>query len=290
MPAPRMFVREWKAPASGRTLVLLHGFPSMGYSYRGMIEAFATGLGAPFARILIPDWPGWGHSENPSPSESYRYAASDLLRSLEQMFDVLLPGDRAVTLVVQGWASPIAMAFAGRHPGQVASLIAINPPLGPDGKLAALPKYLNPFLNVFMAPILAQDPTRWADLLFRESGKYFPQEAAVAVYRAPFLTDGLAGVTAVETIKGLTNSDFRSMWDEWVSRADKVRKGEVSEIPSLVLLSTEDRFATAAYAAREAAARAIGFRSCRKLMDVGHFAQEDWPEGVAAAIAAFGSD
>jgi len=30
------------------------------------IEAFATGLGAPFARILIPDWPGWGHSENPA--------------------------------------------------------------------------------------------------------------------------------------------------------------------------------------------------------------------------------
>lgn len=47
-------------------------------------------------------------------------------------------------------------------------------------------------------------------------------------------------VVSSKVVSGPSRSlfrDFRSMWDEWVSRADKVRKGEVSEIPPACCLN-----------------------------------------------------
>lgn len=55
-------------PADGPVVVLLHGFPELGYSWRHQTEPLA---GAGY-RLLVPDLRGFGGSDAPAEIESTR--------------------------------------------------------------------------------------------------------------------------------------------------------------------------------------------------------------------------
>src|SRR3954451_758913 len=54
-------------PTDGPVVILLHGFPELGYSWRHQIPALAEAG----YRVLTPDLRGFGRSDAPEPVEAY---------------------------------------------------------------------------------------------------------------------------------------------------------------------------------------------------------------------------
>ncbi len=102
---------------SGRPVLLLHGEPTWAYLYRKMIPILAEG-----ARVIAPDYFGFGRSDKPTGRDFYTYdrhtrSISDLAERLDL---------RGLTLVVQDWGGPIGLRFAVEHPERVAALVVLN--------------------------------------------------------------------------------------------------------------------------------------------------------------------
>lgn len=286
MPSPRMFVVDHKTNSTGRTALLLHGFPSQGYSFREVVDGLLQPRRHGFARVIVPDWPGWGNSEKPQPGQGYDYTCDQLIKSLEQCCEQLLETGDRVIMVTQGYASPMALAFAARHPEVIASVVAINPPLLPTPSpwTLKLPKTLDGFTNVFTGPIFAQDPTRWADTAFAASGPYKLSEEDSAVYRAPYLRDGMAGFASAAVIQTIKSPDAAQLLREWMQYRAQGTVGE-EKIPALLLLGKSDKYLP--QDGDKQLGYESGFEEVRVLDGVGHFAQEDWPEKVVDAIVLF---
>ena len=108
-----------EGPASGPTVVLLHGEPSWSFLYRHMIPVL-TGAGL---RVIAPDLVGFGRSDKPTPRTEYTFARHvEWIRSL--LFDQLaLTG---VTLVCQDWGGLIGLRLVGEHPDRFARVVAAN--------------------------------------------------------------------------------------------------------------------------------------------------------------------
>ncbi len=98
---------------AGDPVVFLHGNPTSSYLWRNVIPHVAGG-----ARCLAPDLVGMGDSGK-APGGSYRFV--DHARYLDAWFDAL-GLDRNVTLVVHDWGSALGFHWARRHPERVRGL------------------------------------------------------------------------------------------------------------------------------------------------------------------------
>ncbi len=108
-----------EGPATGATVVLLHGEPSWSFLYRHMIPVL-TGAGL---RVVAPDLVGFGRSDKPTPRSEYTFARHvEWVREL--LFDQL--DVSAVTLVCQDWGGLIGLRLVGEHPDRFARVVAAN--------------------------------------------------------------------------------------------------------------------------------------------------------------------
>lgn len=109
----------------GPVVLMLHGEPSWGYLYRGMVQPLLDAG----CRVVIPDLIGFGRSDKPTSMEDYTYARHvEWTRSV--LFDAL--DLRDVTLVCQDWGGLIGLRLVGEHPARFAAVVAANTGL-PDG-------------------------------------------------------------------------------------------------------------------------------------------------------------
>jgi haloalkane dehalogenase len=113
-----------EGPRDGEPVVMVHGQPTWGYVYRNFIRALVD---AGF-RAVAHDEMGFGRSDKPRGLEQYtiqRHAEhfSELMRELD------LDG---VTLVMQDWGGPIALAWAVENPQRVGRLVVLNTWPGDD--------------------------------------------------------------------------------------------------------------------------------------------------------------
>ena len=95
---------------AGDPVVFLHGNPTSSYLWRNVIPHVV-----PVARCLAPDLVGMGESGK-APGGTYRFA--DHVRYLDAWFDALGLA-RNVTLVVHDWGSALGFDWARRHPERV---------------------------------------------------------------------------------------------------------------------------------------------------------------------------
>ncbi len=109
-----IFYRETGSP-DAPNLLLLHGFPS---SSR-MFEPLFTRLADAF-HMVVPDYPGFGHSEAPDPT-GFAYTFDNIARIIDR-FTELLRIDR-YNLFVQDYGGPVGFRLAAAHPDRVASLV-----------------------------------------------------------------------------------------------------------------------------------------------------------------------
>lgn len=107
-------------PASGRPVILLHGFPDFWYGWRHQIDALA----ARGFRLIMPDQRGYGQSDKPA--EVAAYDISELSGDVLAIMAALrLP---RASLVGHDFGGGVAWWLAANHPERVERLVVLNCP------------------------------------------------------------------------------------------------------------------------------------------------------------------
>ncbi len=250
----------------GDPVLLLHGEPTWAYLYRKMIPALAG-----VARVVAPDYFGFGRSDKPTRIADYSYDFH--YQSIARLADEL--DLRETTVVVQDWGGPIGLRLAVERPDRVGRLVILNTGIG-AGR-APSPEWLE--FRAFMRRV-------GTDLvpgqLIRISCVSELADDVVEAYNAPFPTpESKAGVLAFpeHVPTELDNPSAAKMLE--------VRAGlERWEKPALVLFSDSDPiFSTVA--AEHMASRIPGAGPAEIITGAGHFLQEEKGEVIAERIVRF---
>jgi haloalkane dehalogenase len=250
----------------GNPVLLLHGEPTWAYLYRKLIPPLAR-----VARVVAPDYLGFGRSDKPTRVEDYSY---DLhYRSIERLAEELDLRETAV--VVQDWGGPIGLRLAVEHPERVTRLVILNTGIG-AGR-APSPEWLR--FRDFMQRV---GPEIVPGQLVRISAVTELADEVVEAYNAPFPTaESKAGVLAFPELVP-TELDHPS-----AAKMLEVRAAlERWEKPALVLFSDSDPIFSPA-AAERMAARIPGAGPAEIVAGAGHFLQEEKGEEIAARIVRF---
>ena len=111
------YVDEGPATAKS-TFLCLHGQPSWSYLYRKMIPIFA----ATGARVVAPDWLGFGRSDKPVDDDVYTYTFHrNMMLALIRKLDL-----NNITLVVQDWGGLLGLTIPIEMPDRFSRLIVMN--------------------------------------------------------------------------------------------------------------------------------------------------------------------
>ena len=251
---------------TGDPVLLLHGEPTWAYLYRKMIPALAGG-----ARVVAPDYFGFGRSDKPTQVEDYSYDFHyESIRRLADELDL-----RETTVVVQDWGGPIGLRLAVEQPERVARLVILNTGIG-AGR-APSPEWLR-----FREFIRRVGTELVPGQLIRITCVTALDDAVVEAYNAPFPTpESKAGVLAFPELVP-TELDHPS-----AARMLEVRTAlERWDKPALVLFSDSDPVFTPE-AAERLAARIPRAGPAEILPGAGHFLQEEKGEEIAERIVRF---
>jgi haloalkane dehalogenase len=250
----------------GDPVLLLHGEPTWGYLYRRMIPTLAA-----VARVIAPDYLGFGRSDKPLRVDDYSF---DLhYGSIARLVDAL--GLRRLTVVVQDWGGPIGLRLAVERPDLVERLVILNTGVG-AGR-APSPEWLR-----FRDFVRRVGTDLVASRLVALSCVSAPGEDVLAGYDAPFpAPEAKAGMLAFPD-QVPTELDHPS-----AAAMLRVRDALARwEKPALVLFSDSDPIFSPADAER-LAARIPGAGPAEIVVGAGHFLQEDKGEEIADRIVRF---
>ena len=251
---------------SGAPVLLLHGEPTWAFLYRKMIPRLAG-----IARVVAPDYFGFGRSDKPTRIEDYSYDFH--YAAIERLADEL--DLRELTVVVQDWGGPIGFRLAVEQPARVARLVVLNTGIG-AGR-APSPEWLR--FRDFMRRVGAEIVP---GQLVRASALSELVDDVVEAYNAPFPTpESKAGVLAFPELvpteldhpSAATMLEVRGALENW-------------EKPALVLFSDSDPIFSPA-AAERMASRIPGAGPAEIVADAGHFLQEEKGEEIAERIVRF---
>jgi pimeloyl-ACP methyl ester carboxylesterase len=161
------YLDEGRGP---RTYLCLHGEPTWSYLYRRMIPPFV----ASGARVVAPDFIGFGRSDKPENESSYSFDfhRAFLLHVVEKL-DL-----RNITLVVQDWGGLLGLTLPMEMPERFSRLLVMNTALA-TGELPLPEGFL-----AWRAYVNAHPDLDCGALLGRACPHLRPDE--VAAYDAPF--------------------------------------------------------------------------------------------------------
>jgi pimeloyl-ACP methyl ester carboxylesterase len=131
-------------------VVLAHGFPNLGYSWRRIIPALADAG----YHVLAPDQRGYGGSSRPEAVGAYDIAAltADLVGLLDDA------GAERAVWVGQDLGGMVVWAAAHLHPDRVAGVVGLNFPPTPRGKLPPTQAYRKMVGDSFLYMLYFQQP------------------------------------------------------------------------------------------------------------------------------------
>jgi haloalkane dehalogenase len=251
---------------AGDPVLLLHGEPTWAYLYRKLIPTLAAG-----ARVVAPDYFGFGRSDKPTEPGWYSYDRhfDSLVRLVEEL-DL-----QHVTVVVQDWGGPLGLRLAVEDPDRFARLVIMN--TGIFAGRAPSEEWLR--FRAFVRRV--GDELRPGQLV-RLSCVVEPSDEVIAAYDAPFPTaESKAGVLAFPELVP-TEPDHPSAAAMLAVR-DALRRWEQ---PALVLFSDSDPIFSPAVGERFAEL-IPGALPAETIERAGHFLQEDAGERIAGRIARF---
>lgn len=249
-----------------RVFLCLHGQPSWSYLYRKMIPEFV----AAGARVIAPDWLGFGRSDKPVDDALYTYHFHrDMMISFIEELDL-----QNITLVCQDWGGILGLSIPQDMPERFKRLIVMNTAI-PVGQSPG------PGFDAWKAYNASQRDMDVAALMKR--GTPILSDGEAAAYGAPFPdVTYKAGVRrfpdlvmVTPDMEGVAVSRRAADWwaNEW--------GGE-----TFMAIGMQDPVLGAAM---EDLRKTIkGCPEPMRIADAGHFVQE-WGQPIAhAALKAFG--
>jgi len=131
-----IFYREAGSP-SNPTVVLLHGFPASSHMYRELIPKLAGKY-----HVIAPDFPGFGYSSQPSPSE-FDYTFANLANLTDRFLDSLHIAKYSI--YIQDYGSPVGFRLFLKHPERIQAIISQNGNAYNEGLSPFWAEYLEPY-------------------------------------------------------------------------------------------------------------------------------------------------
>jgi len=251
---------------SGQAVVLLHGEPTWSFLYRKMIPVLSRS-----ARVIAPDYVGFGRSDKPVERGWYTYDAH--YAAMERL--VVALDLNGLTVVVQDWGGPIGLRLAAEHPELVARIVVMN-------------------TGIFSGRPPSDAWLQFRDFMRRVGAEFRPgqlvritcpqpvDDAVVAGYDAPFpVPESKTGVlmfpelvpTDPEHPSAAKTLEVREAMKHW-------------EKPALVLFGDSDPVFRPKVAERFSEL-IPGAGPAELVPGAGHFLQEDAGEQIAGRIARF---
>ncbi len=141
-------------PPDGPVVVLLHGFPELGYSWRHQVGP----LSEAGYRVLVPDMRGFGDSDAPEAIEEYAVdvLAGDVLGLLDHA------GAEQGVVIGHDWGADAAWKTAWMHPDRIRAVAGLSVPFvprAPAPPLEIMRKHLGPgfYIVWFQEPGVAEE-------------------------------------------------------------------------------------------------------------------------------------
>jgi pimeloyl-ACP methyl ester carboxylesterase len=187
-------------------LVLLHGFPELGYSWRHQIPALAEAG----YHLMVPDLRGFGLSDAPEDLDGY--AVDVLARDVLALLDAA--GAERGVVIGHDWGADVAWKTAWMHPERIAAVAGLSVPFAPRAPappMELMRRHLGEdfYMVWFQEPGVAEralsenvrrtlasthvwDPT-WAEQEDRPPTPAFMTEDELGVYVESFERTGFTG-------------------------------------------------------------------------------------------------
>jgi pimeloyl-ACP methyl ester carboxylesterase len=176
-------------PPDGPVVVLLHGFPELGYSWRHQISPLA---GAGY-RLLVPDLRGFGESDAPPEIEDYAVdvLAADVLGLLDHA------GAESGIVIGHDWGADVAWKTAWLHPDRIHAVAGLSVPFvprAPAPPLGIMRRHLgeNFYMVWFQEPGVAEEALERDVRRTLATSRVWTAEWAAAAeepHLPPFLTE-----------------------------------------------------------------------------------------------------
>ncbi|KCZ84046.1 haloalkane dehalogenase [Hyphomonas adhaerens MHS-3] len=179
-----------------RTYLCLHGQPSWSYLYRKMIPVFLDSG----ARVITPDWLGFGRSDKPVADETYTFHFHrNMMIELVKRLDL-----QQVTLVCQDWGGLLGLTLPPDMPDRFERLIVMNTTLAtgtsPSDGFNAWKAYSASQPDMDVAALMKRGTPVLSDAEAAAYGAPFPDATYKAgVRRFPELVMVEPGMEGVET-------------------------------------------------------------------------------------------
>jgi len=162
-------------PEDGPLLLLLHGFPELGFSFRHQLVA----LGAAGYLAVAPDQRGYGGTTGHDAADLAQFRLAHLAADVVALIGAL-GRDRARAIVGHDFGSPVAACAALARPDLFGGVVLMSAPWGGVPALSAVPKAPRVHPAVVLGPALAAlDPPR------QHYQAWYASDAAAAEMDAP---------------------------------------------------------------------------------------------------------
>jgi pimeloyl-ACP methyl ester carboxylesterase len=246
-------------------VLLLHGIPSLSYSWTEVMPALAEqGF-----RSIAPDWIGFGRSSFPD-RRDFAYTPDAFIDALAAFLKTL--EIQQFYLVAQGFLGSVGLQYALRHPEQVERLAVLNAPVSLDAKL---PWKIQQLGLPLVGDMMTQDPLL-VDRTLEAGSRFVVSDEDLDVYRRPFLKSSDAGRSLLATVRNLqlkqAMAEIASGFSSWAQ-------------PTLIVWGMADPWLP--FTQAETFAGTLQNAEIVKLEEGGHYPQEHWSVEVSNALIPF---
>jgi len=259
------FTLGYRELGTGPAVLLLHGWPTSSWLWRGVMTPIAR-----THRVIAADLPGFGASDKPVDG---RYDFADFERAIDGLLERLAI-DR-VAIAGHDLGGPIAMHWALTRPGRVTAIALLNTLLYPE----VAPEIVQ-FVTMLNTPgerERATSPEGLAEIMrLGLAGEAGLPEDVLAEVLAPFATKESRLALARAGI-GLSLAGL----------ADIAAGLSSVDVPVRVVYGEQDKVLPDVAETFARLRRDVPATEVTALPHCGHFLQEDDPDGVGALLADF---
>jgi pimeloyl-ACP methyl ester carboxylesterase len=238
----------------GPPVLLMHGWPQHWFMWRDVIP-----LVAPHARVIAPDFRGFGWTDAPRDG----YTKDQLKRDMLALLDALEVDE--FYIAGHDWGGYVGFLLALEHPERVRSFLALNvlPPWPARDRRTALDAWRFLYMPVFAIPVLG-----------RRIGR---------VLAARGLRDSGLDPAEVEAFASRLGPVTEQLYTSFLGELPGLLRGRYSatglRVPTRLVFGARDPVLTAR-AAKDAAAQTDSME-LELVPDAGHFVVDEKPELVA---------